>query len=310
MLAGRISGGNAMTLAKQIWDARWTRAEQWLLSAVDAARSQRCDRLLLSSEWLLGALANEGRLLELSRRLSRLGSHPTELLLILRDPVEQLISHYKHRAKSGQAGSLDAWVDSNYLLPGRLAAIRKQIEDSGATLVVRGYGKQPGALERLFFEDWLAIPVPAEASGLRVNPSLSLSELVLLRKLRALQPGLVPYLYERLLAVDPDVQVSGVQMQDYARRVAANAVARHAEEWQRWNAMLPESERFSIPQLGPEPGPEPDSLELSASQMSAVIQLLVEAATPGFMLRLYWSWRLRPALSRIKRSIRPWRARR
>ena len=310
MLKGRISAGNARTLASDVRNGRWSEVENWLRTVADQAAGKGCDRVLVSSEWLLDAFSGDNRLVEFSRRLNGLGDHSILLLLLLRDPVNQLISLYKHRAKAGTAGSIDEWVAGGYELPRKLKGIRQQQQASGVELFARSYGSQQGDLERLFFEEWLEMPVPADAAGLLVNPSLSLSELVLLRRLRACHPGLVACLYERLLAIDPGLKTEGKAMGEYARNVAINAVAVHADEWQHWNGVLSQSERLQIPQPGPEPGPEPDSLELSASQLGSVMQLLSEAATPGFVLRLYWSWRRRPVLSRLKWSMWPWRARR
>ncbi|HKL20977.1 MAG TPA: hypothetical protein VJ904_04180, partial [Tichowtungia sp.] len=96
----------------------------------------------------------------------------------------------------------------------------------------------------MFFEDWLGVPVPEGASNQRVNPSLSLSELVLLRKLNVYHPGLVPYLYDRLLEIPVDKKLEGTDMRDHAQRAAVQTVARHADEWAHWNKMLPPDERF------------------------------------------------------------------
>lgn len=310
MLAGRISAGNAQSLALHIREQQWDRVEQWLRRVAEAAVRKRCDRILLSSEWLLGSLAGDDHLIELSRRLDRLGGHSLEFLLVLRDPVGQLLSLYKHRAKSGSLGSIDQWVQGGYDLPRRLAGIRRQIDASGVVFVVRSYSKQSASLERVFFEDWLGIPVPENTANLLVNPSLSLSELVLLRKLRAQHPGLVPYLYERLLALEPGVKVEGQAMQAHALQVATNTVAVHAQEWQHWNALLPEVERFSVPAPGPDPGPEPASLELSAAQLGVLMELLSDAVGMKLRLQLLWSWRLRPLLSRIKHLVWPGGSRR
>ena len=310
MADGRISPGNAFLLAQHISEGRWEEAEHWLRRAADEARACGCERVLLSSEWLLGALATDDRLIELSRRLAQLGGDGVELLLVLREPVGQFISLYKHRAKSGAVGSIDAWGEHGYDLPRRLAGIRRQVEATDVRLIVRGYAKESGALERVFFEDWLRLPAPEGSSKLRVNPSLSLSELVLLRKLNVHYPGLVPYLYDRLLEIPVDKKLEGSEMTDHARRVAIQTVARHADEWAHWNEMLPPAERFALPEAGPQPGPEPDALELSAEQLGAVMQLLSDAL--GFRLRMQvlWTWRLRPMLARVKAVILPGLSRR
>ena len=310
MLSERISAGNTLHLAKYIRKGHWTAAEKWLRRAADEARALDCDRVLLSSEWLLEALAPDDRMAELTGRLDQMGGWSVEFLLVLREPVGQLISLYKHRAKRGTTGSIDAWVEHGYDLPRRLSGIRRQVEADDVPLVVRGYGKESGALESVFFEDWLEVPVPEGSSNQRVNPSLSLSELVLLRKLNAHYPGLVPYLYDRLLEIPVDRKLEGSEMTEHARQVAIQTVARHAEEWAHWNEMLPPAERFALPVPGAQPGPEPDALELSAAQLAVVMQLLSEAL--GFRLRMQvlWTWRLRPVLARVKAVLLPGLSRR
>ena len=310
MLAGRISAGNALHLARFIREGQWDRADQWLARVATAAQAQNCDRILLSSEWLLGALAHKDRMVEFCGQLKQSGHEPPEILLILRDPVGQFISLYKHRAKGGTVGSIDAWASAGYDLPQRLARIRKQLDPSGAQMTVRGYGKAPGSLERVFFTDWLEVPIPADGRNLLVNPSLSLSELVLIRQLRAARPSLVPFLYERLLAVDPAQKSESQAMKDYAAQVAAHAVARHAGEWQKWNMLLPEPERLRIPEQPGVPGPEPKDLVLSAAQWNALTELIADASRPGFLWNLFWAAQLRPALGRIKRLLFPWHSRR
>lgn len=310
MLAGRISGGNARVLANTIWQQRWDAVEQTLSQAADSARSQGCERVLLSSEWLLGALANDGQLSQLASRIARPNAGSVELFLLLRDPVEQLVSHYRHRAKSGRAGSLEEWAASQYLLPRRLAVIRRQLDESSVGLIVRAYGKHSGALGRVFFQEWLGASEPEVTSDSLINPSLTLSELVLLRKLRDAHAGLVPYLYDALVAVESNLKTEGKALGEFARNVAINAVAGHAAEWRHWNAMLPEAERFVIPEPVPDPGSEPDTVEFSEAQMAAMMRLLADAATPRFVMRFFWAWRLRPVLSRAKWSIWSWRSRR
>jgi len=310
MLAGRISAGNTLHLAKHIRNEHWDAAEKWLRGAADEARALKCDRVLLSSEWLLEALAPGDRMVELTRRLKQRNGSFVEFLLVLREPVGQLVSLYKHRAKRGTTGSIDTWVEHGYDLPRRLAGIRCQVEVSDVPLTVRGYGTESGALERLFFTDWLGVPVPGDSTNLRVNPSLSLSELVLLRQLNSHHPGLVPYFYERLVEIPLDLKREGQEMLEHARRVAVQSVVRHADEWACWNDLLPSGERFDLPEPGPRPGVEPNSLELSAAQLSAVMHLLSDALGLRLRLQVLWTWRLRPVLARIKRVFLPGLSRR
>jgi len=310
MVAGRISAGNTLHLAKHIRKGQWPAAEKWLARAAEEARARDCDRVLLSSEWLLEALSSNDRMVELTRRLKQSDAYSVGYLLVVREPVGQLISLYKHRAKRGTTGSIDAWVGQGYDLPRRLAGIRRQVDAEGIPLVVRGYGKQNRALESVFFEDWLGMPVPKDCSTKPVNPSLSLSELVLLRQLNARHPGLVPYLYDRLLEIPPDRKREGRDMLEHARQVAVQSVSRYREEWDRWNKMLPPGERFDLSEAEREPGAEPAVLELSAEQLYAVMQLLGDALGYRLRLQVLWSWRLRPVLARIKQTLFPGLSRR
>ena len=310
MQRGRISAGNALHLARYLKAGEWSKADSWLKEAIDAALARSCETLLLSSEWLLGSAAESGRLEKLAVILRSHGASRIELLMIMRDPPGQLISLYKHRAKAGSVPPIDQWVTKGYELPDRLRRLRHEVDASGVDLIVRAYGKEPGALERIFFEDWLKTAVPVQAQGAIVNPSLSLSELVMLRRLRAHHAGLVPILYERLLVVAPTSKVEGRAMKDFAQQVAMNSVAEHADEWRIWNGMLPAAERFQIPAAGPAPGEEPSSLELSDLQLGAVMELLADATRPRLIAQLFWQIRLRPLLSRIKQVLFPWHTRR
>ena len=99
-------------------------------------------------------------------------------------------------------------------------------------------------------------------------------------------------------------------MIEHARQVAINTVARDAGEWAHWNQLLPPGERFAIPESDSRPGSEPEALELSAEQLSAVMRLLSDAFGFRLPVQVLWSWRLRPFLARIKRVLLPGLSRR
>ena len=86
---------------------------------------------------------------------------------MLRDPVGQFISLYKHRAKAGSVGSIDNWREPVMTSPLRLGGLRRQITSIPAKVVVRGYGKESGANWGACFSrtDWLRVAVPKEIEG-------------------------------------------------------------------------------------------------------------------------------------------------
>ena len=171
--------------------------------------------------------------------------------------------------------------------------------------MVRGYSREPGVLEQRFFEDWLGVPTPVVDMPLSVNPSLTVSELELLRQLAEQRPSLVIPLYDQLLAIDPKRKVQGRELDVHARAIAERAVAAHRGEWAEWNALLPASEQLVIPQPVGELPPEPREIAFSKTQMEALMGFLAESVEPRFLAKLLWSAKIRPFLAGIKRVILP-----
>ena len=310
MQAGRISSGNAADLAMAIIQRNVRYQEKRLEFVIRQARAANCSRVLLSSEWLLAALAAPNRLHDLSDRFLRAGAVSVNLLLMLRDPVDQLISLYKHRAKQGTLGDLSEWARINYVLPKRLEAIRHQISGSNMQLTVRGYQKSAGWLEKVFFRDWLGLDVPLPAMADVVNPSLTLSELRFLRALNAQEPSLVTELYTRMAKIESKNKQEHHELAGYARAVAESIVSEHREEWERWNMLLPQNEVLAIPKSRPLPEREPEVIKLSAYQLQAVSDVLADISRARFLIRLMWRSRLRPVLARIKAVLLPGLSRR
>ena len=305
MASGQISAGNGRQLAQDLHRRRWDEVRERLNAAVSEAQERRCGTVLFSSEWLLAAFAEQTLLQPFTAILGELGAEEIRFLLVLRDPVEQFLSLYKHRAKRGTAGSVTEWASGGYRLPDELAWFREALRDTGAALVVRKYRREPGALEYLFFEEWLGVQSPGAAVPESVNPSLTLSELELLRKLGGRRPSLVQPLYDRLLALDVREKVQGRELAAYARAVAEHAVAAHRDEWAGWNERLPESERLVIPQPEREIPPEPGELGFSKAQVEALMEFLGDSIEPSFLGRLLWSAQIRPALGSVKRAMMP-----
>ena len=303
MRDGRISAGNGRILARLVEDEDWQAVQGWIACAVEACSQNACSELLISSEQLLAPLAGPGLLGHFLKSVRSAGISEISLLLILRDPVSQLLSLYKHRAKGGSAGRIGDWVESGYLLPNHLGELRRQLEPTDVELCVRAYSREPGGLARLFFRDWLELGEKIDGAAAEVNPSLSLSELELLRLLHARRPELVPFFYEALLVVPRADKVQGRALEDHARAVAENAVWQHREEWQRWNALLPEGEALSLPERPPDIPAYPAELGFSEQQLECLAEFLSEAASFRFLLRLIWRSRIRPGLGRIARAV-------
>jgi hypothetical protein len=302
MKNGHISGGNALKLAEDLEGNNWHGIVRRLESFHSEAIVNAAEGVIVSSELLLRPLGRPGVLAQFLGALDRAGFHDLDFLLVLRNPIDQFLSLYKHRAKRGTTADIATWCESGYTLPMELETFRRQAEASGINLTVRGYSRELGVLEQRFFEDWLGLPAPVVDMPLTINPSLTLSELQLLRLLAERRPSLVTPLYDRFLATDPKRKVQGREQEAYARAVAERAVAAHRDEWAQWNVLLPASEHLVIPQPEGELPPEPRELAFSKAQMEAVMGFLAESVEPRFLVKLLWTAKIRPFLASVKRA--------
>ncbi len=305
MRAGLVSAGNAFVISERARDGDHTSVRAELARHRDTAQSRGCAAVFLSSELLLPYCSAPGTWQRLFADCRQAGFDSLSVLLVLRDPVNQLISLFKHRSRGGTAGDIESWVTEGYRLPYDLHRLREQVDDANVALVARGYSRGSGALERLFFDDWLDVPSPEVDLPAMVNPSLTLSELALMRRMAERRPELVAPLYDALVAVPALDKVQGRGLEAHARCVAARAVASHAEEWAAWNALLPESERLVVPQAEGEIPVEPREIAFSKEQMDALMGFLAESVQPRFLARFLWTARIRPALGWVKRAVMP-----
>ena len=303
MRKGRISAGNGRVLARLLEASDWNGARDWFGQAVAEARDHQCTELLLSSEQLLAPLAEPQALERFVDILQSCGIDEISTLLILRDPVSQLLSLYRHRAKGGRAGRIDDWVESGYQLPHHLESLRRQVGENGVQLHARAYARRAGALEAIFFRDWLGLAESIQSEDTEVNPSLSLSELELVRYMNARRPELVPFLHEHLSALPRTDKVQGSTLEAHARAVAETAVWQHREEWQRWNELLPEGEHLTLPENPPEIPERPEELGFSDRQVEELAGFLAAAARPRFVARVWWRGWLRPGLGKLRSKV-------
>ena len=303
MKEAKVSGGNALALSELLTSGEWAASRQWLYDAISQSRRNGCGATLISSELLLAPLANEDRFGCLLQGLKAAEVSKISMLLTLREPVEQLLSLYKHRAKGGTTGRIHDWVEDGYQLPQHMKSLRKQVKESDIELCVRGYTRRPGGLENMFFHDWLGLDPFPEAEDAEVNPSLTLSELELIRRMNDRRSDLVHFLRDHLATVPRKTKIQGNALVTHARAVAANSVWQHREEWARWNEILPEDERLTIPESGTEIPEWPDELEFSQNQVDALAEFMAESTRLRFLVRVFWRGKVRPLLGRVRRRL-------
>lgn len=295
MLEGEISAGNAQPLADAIKEGDFDQIHDILQKHLAGAQRKGCGAVLLSNETIVLALSGDQKVKAFQQAIKQAGYSKAQYLLILRDPVDQALSLYKHRSKSGTAPNIENWPVAHYHYGYGLNSFLQQATDCHLQLRCRKYGPQ---LEHLFFGEWLGItPDPLKKPDKRVNPSLSISELLLIRQVRQLDPDLPRLLYNAFLGLPKEQKAQEPRIEQYYKAVLSDALSQYEDTWKACNRHLPADTPLSLPEL--QAIVTDKVMTFSAQQGLAMSNLMHQLRSPGFLIQL--------ALHRYKRKLGEWR---
>ena len=114
-------------------------------------------------------------------------------------------------------------------------------------LYLRKYVKDANLLSSIFFGDWLGIQSPPKSVESIVNPSLTLSELQLIRSMALSRPETTPMIYSKLLAVPYIEKATDADLEEAARAVAENYLCQFSDFWGDMNLRLQSDGGITIP---------------------------------------------------------------
>ncbi len=305
LLNGQISAGNGQDLHGALAAEAYETTRQILTRHYADAQRAGMEQVVISNELLLSVFATASclsRFLEICRAI---GFTEIKLLLVLRDPIDQALSLYKHRAKGGNTPEIEDWVQEKYYYGGWLQDFLAHISQFGVELSVRRYSRKPGLLEGALFVDWLGIDPPAERGKQVVNPSLSLSELFFIRELRRCRPALVDEFYQRMLAIPKAKKVDDHRLESHYRQVLNDYLLQYDAVWQTCNDWLPAGEALQLPEpiaAEARQSSQDKVLVFSEAQAKVMASLMAESLEP----KLRWQLRgrkLRKQLSVLKATM-------
>jgi hypothetical protein len=246
LIKGEISAGNAQSLTNAINANNFAECESFVVQRIAQAVAWSCHSIFLSNELLLLALATDNKLQQFISILNKLGISEVEFLLFLRDPVDQALSLYKHRAKSGNILDIEEWPTKNYVYGEALLSFLQHAQLEKINLTVRKFSKEKGALEMILFHEWLHIKEDLIPPPKVVNPSLSLSELILLKKVGKHQPFLVNILFSKLVRIPKKDKFENGNIEQYHLDSLSNEMAKYKDTWEICNYFLPLSEKIFL----------------------------------------------------------------
>jgi len=239
---GEISAGNAQSLTDYLNSFDFENTKLFMKNHLEEAVKRKCQKLLLSNELLLIALSEEKKLREFDLIIKDLNVVEVSLLVVLRDPLDQALSLYKHRAKSGRALEIEEWPKKNYVYGNKIKLFFNNLEKYNYNLSVRKFLKKNMWLEKIFFSDWLKLEIELTQPPKVVNPSLSLSELLLIKKIRKYQPKLVSKIYNRFIKLNKREKAEDSTIEKYHNQILYDYLIKYCKTWDLCNTFLYEEE--------------------------------------------------------------------
>ena len=238
MQKGIITPGNATDLEKNMKAERWDTIKYWLLEKIEEAQKKHCDTILLSNEILMLQLAEEGRLSKLMQILEDLCISLKGILLIVREPVSQAMSLYKHRTKNGKFIPIEKWLDTNYFIADALSGFYKVLSKTDISLSQYEYKKDSEYLVDVCINQWLELNHKIRLKPQNINPSLTLSELVLLSEISKIDKILAKQYYQFMLGIDNKYKSDDIYYKSYVIAHINNYMVGYNDVWKLVNSKM------------------------------------------------------------------------
>lgn len=254
MKAGRISPGNASQLNLLLDNGKWDSASEWLKQKKIEAEHQNCSKVLLSNEILIKTFSKENVLQQFIQLCDLTGFECQDLLLIIREPVSQALSLYKHRSKRGGMQPIKEWLHNHYSLPDCLERFYTIQENSKLVgLEQYPYQKSSNYLIDVCINKWLKLDEVIEPKDHQVNPSLTLSELKVLSEIKKKDSFLALTFYNRMIKIDSKEKADDKAYKDNISAHINNYLVAYNGLWEKCHTyMSKNSEIFHYEEINHE----------------------------------------------------------
>jgi hypothetical protein len=246
MRAGKISPGNAGTLADDLKQGNLARLIALLQSWKNTASSLSCSSVLVSAEAAIHGLATPAGLQTLQAAANAAGFERVHILAFFRDLVDHALSTYKHRAKSGTIPDFEQWIRDTYETPRVIQGVRASAENRQIDWTFRAFRKDSRHMTQAFFDDWLQIPAPELPSLPRVNESVTLSEVLVMNEVARAYPLVTDYFVNAFKKLPAGEKAADRDLEAWFYQRAFQVLSAHAGLIEELNARMPPAERVVV----------------------------------------------------------------
>ncbi len=293
MIQGKISPGNGQELCDSIIAKKITGVGEILERYRQEASDMNCGKVLISNELLVAAFSEADQWEMFRDVYAGIGFMDLMMLLFLRDPGEQALSLYKHRAKNGTAPVVEEWISESYHLPRHLNGFFSILNINNLNCSIRKYQKDAEYMENILFKEWLGLYKPRKTFDKTVNPSLSISELFMIEKVRKYDVELKNELYNRLLAAPVEKKAKDERIENYYVMVIGNHLEQYDKLWKHCNSLLPVGEKLLLPGIDAfkKNKRKPEKVvSLSEAQSEIIAALMADLLRPSLRWKLKWQF--------------------
>lgn len=242
MLKGKISPGNALNLSKAIIEKDSTKQLQILDKWYIEATENKCDKVVLSCEDLVHPFSKLDCLSLFEKSIAKSKFEKVHALGYFRDLVGHALSTYKHRGKTGKIKDFQNWIDNIYETPNVIESLSETVGKVNFEWSFRKFKKSSDFMANSFFKEWLGINLEFSDKQKQVNVSVSLSEILLLIKLKDNYTDVIDVFTNRFLQLPKSDKSKDLILEEKYRKVISNSLSTRNDIIRKLNAFLKEDE--------------------------------------------------------------------
>lgn len=302
MKSGLISPGNGKDLLMALQEENLSNIISLFKAYRKEASIQKCDKILISNENLIKVLHDSNKLKLLKNCCELTKTELVSSILFIRNPIEQVISLYQHRAKNGDIDNFKEWLINDYELPLILKKFIPQLKNNNLKVQVHHYKKDSNYLIEVFFKYWLNMSSIPRWEEKVVNPSLNFSELILLSQLKKNNPNYVYFFYSKFIKIPYKQKSEEKEIKESISNFLNSYLYQFNETWLAVENILISKDGFIKPTNDNQAFKEISELTFSKEQINNYTEFLLETTTIKFKIQLTL-FKLKNYFGKIKQHI-------